>query len=239
MHASSMLRMKYFVDTYLTPKGSLIKVLDTGSYDVNGSYKSLFDPSVFEYTGLDMVDGPNVDIVPKNTYQWKEVEDNSYDVVISGQAMEHAEFFWITALEMVRVLRPGGRLCIIVPRGFVRHRYPIDCYRFDTDGMVAIARYCNITPLHASSNLAPIGAPWKWYSNYDADTMLIAEKPMDWSGMLDISTYVFEEPDIDKLATGFVSSSLLLRLTYLNIIALYPFSIRTFAKIKSMFGKGR
>ena len=239
MHTSSMLRMKYFIDNYLTPKGSLIKVLDTGSYDVNGSYKSLFDPSVFEYTGLDMVDGPNVDIVPKNTYQWKEIEDNSYDVVISGQAMEHAEFFWITASEMVRVLRPGGRLCIIVPRGFVRHRYPIDCYRFDADGMVGIARYCKITPLHSSSNLAPVGAPWKWYSNYDTDTMLIAEKPMDWKGMLDVSTYVFEQPDIDKLATGFVRRGLFLRLTYLNMLALYPFCIRTYSKIKSIFGKGR
>ena len=84
MHAGSMVRMKYFIKNYLTRKETPTIVLDVGSYDVNGSYKSLFDPSVFEYTGLDMVDGPNVDIVPKNTYQWKEIEDNSYDVVISG-----------------------------------------------------------------------------------------------------------------------------------------------------------
>ncbi len=56
---------------------------------------------------------------------------------------------------MIRALRPYGLLCIVVPRGFIRHRHPVDCYRFDADGMVTIARYCNITPLHVSTNLSP------------------------------------------------------------------------------------
>ncbi len=70
-----------------------MSVLDVGSHDVNGSYKSLFSETDFKYTGLDMADGPNVDIVPENTYSWKEIEDNSYDVVISEQALEHVDFF--------------------------------------------------------------------------------------------------------------------------------------------------
>ena len=29
--------------------------------------------------------GPNVDIVPEETYKWKEIENDTYDVVISGK----------------------------------------------------------------------------------------------------------------------------------------------------------
>ena len=235
MDVSSMLRIKYFVDTYLVSDGSPVSVLDIGSYDVNGSYKRYFNASHFKYTGLDMVNGPNVDIVPKNVYKWKEIADNSYDVVISGQVLEHAEFFWVTVAEMVRVLRPEGLLCIVVPRGFVRHRYPVDCYRFDADGMVAIARYCNIIPLHASCNLAPVGGSLNWYSNEEAHTMLIARKPQDWKSLLDVDKYIFEEPDVQSLTTGFVPCSMFLRLTYLNIKSLYVFGTRVVSKIKRTF----
>ena len=34
-----------------------------------------------------MADGPNVDIVPEATYQWKEIENDTYDITISGQAL--------------------------------------------------------------------------------------------------------------------------------------------------------
>ena len=47
--------MKWFVNNYSSRiKKDKIRVLDVGSYDVNGSYKHLFTDSKFEYTGLDM-----------------------------------------------------------------------------------------------------------------------------------------------------------------------------------------
>ena len=55
-----------------------------------------------------MAPGPNVDIVPVIPYQWKELATDGFDIVISGQVLEHAEFFWITVGEMVRVTSPGG-----------------------------------------------------------------------------------------------------------------------------------
>ena len=153
-----------------------------------------------------MESGANVDIVAKTPYHWPMLKDESFDVIISGQALEHIEFFWLTISEMTRVLKKGGLICIIAPRGFGRHRYPVDCYRFDTDGMVALAKYANLKPLHASMNLAPAGASPAWYSANDitADAMLIAEKPTDWSGMIDPRTYVFEQNDLETLATGFI-----------------------------------
>ena len=178
MHASSLERMNWFRDTYIK-EDVQTKVLDVGSYDVNGSYRQFFKDSCIDYTGLDMSEGPNVDFVPKNLYNWDEIKDDAYDVVISGQAFEHIEFFWLTMSEMVRVLKKDGIMCIIAPNGFGEHRYPVDCWRFFTDGFVALARYTCIDIIHAHTNCA-LPAPetdLAWISTNEADSMLIAQKP--------------------------------------------------------------
>lgn len=203
MHPGSLLRMEWFVKNYLN--GSQTRtVLDVGSYDVNGSYRQFFPSPGFTYIGLDMAAGPNVDIVPVKPYVWTEVADDSQDVVISGQAFEHIEFFWFTMAEMARVLRPNGLLCLVLPRGFAVHRYPVDCYRFDADGMTALARYCQFEILHASCNMGPIDAEDGWYSGTQSDSFLVARKPMNWKGLVDPASYVFTLPDWANQTAGFV-----------------------------------
>lgn len=206
MHTSSLLRMEWFIKSYLVQDevNGCRKVLDVGSYDVNGTYRSLFNRSVYDYTGLDMTDGPNVDVVPRNTYAWDEIEDESFDIVVSGQAFEHIEFFWWTMEEMARVLKRNGLLCIIAPRDIARHRFPVDCYRFDADGMVALARYAGLRPLYAATNCAPADAPLEWYSA-DGDAMLVAKKKADWQGIADKRSYSFKLEDMRELSNGHIS----------------------------------
>jgi len=183
--------MQWFVENYASGiPGNSIRVLDAGSYDVNGSYRGLFTSSKFQYTGLDVESGPNVDIVLKNPYNWEIVPSDSFDVVISGQMLEHAEFFWITVQEMVRVLKKNGLLCIIAPNGAVEHRYPVDCYRFYTDGMAALAHFTGLDILHAHTNCAPVKNKQAWYSDRQPDSMLIARKPYDGPARIpDLKTY--------------------------------------------------
>ena len=176
MHKSSKLRMKWFIENYLPAKGHL-KILDVGSYDVNGSYKDLFDSKCVEYLGLDMEKGPNVDLVPKNTYDWQELNTDSFDIVISGQALEHIEFFWETMKEIIRVAKEGALICIIAPNGFEEHRYPVDCWRFHTDGMIALCRYFEMEVIHTHMNAAPSVKDRNWYSDDEADCMVITRKP--------------------------------------------------------------
>jgi SAM-dependent methyltransferase len=205
MHKGSLLKMEWFVNKYLPPESEVlppvISVLDVGSYDVNGSYKQFFADTRFSYTGLDMAEGPNVDIAVENPYYWSSVEDESFDVIISGQAFEHIEFFWLTLSEMIRALKKEGLMCIIAPREMGRHRYPIDCYRFDVDGMIALAKYGNLKPLHASTNLAPPGVPAEWYSG---DSMLVAKKPENWSGIINAKEYKYTANNYMDLETGFI-----------------------------------
>jgi SAM-dependent methyltransferase len=170
--------MKWFIDQYASKIAKdAVTVLDVGSYDVNGSYKHLFVGNKYIYTGLDMEKGPNVDLVLEKPYDWDNIATDQFDIVISGQAFEHIEFFWITMTHMARVLKKDGLLCLIAPQGFGEHRYPVDCYRFFSDGMVALARYVSFETLHAHTNCAPGGNPAGWYSETCADSMLIAKKP--------------------------------------------------------------
>lgn len=205
MHGSSLARMSWFVDTYLSGSHERIKVLDIGSMEVaGGSYRQFFPSARFAYEGLDLAPGPNVDIVPQLPYWWPEISSGAYDAVISGQALEHMEFFWLAAAEMARVLRPHGLMCLIAPRGFARHRYPVDCWRFDADGMLALARYCNLEPLHVSCDMQPAGGDGSWHIEACEDAMLVAGKPENWPGVIDASRYSFQEADMEALAGDFI-----------------------------------
>jgi hypothetical protein len=96
MHESSFGRMKELVDVHLgSDTSETLRILDVGSFDVNGTYRPLFDEPHWEYVGLDVAPGPGVDVVVRRLYGWKEISSRSFDVVISGQAFEHIEFVWV------------------------------------------------------------------------------------------------------------------------------------------------
>jgi len=180
MHTSSVDKMKAFRDHYLAPKADQrLRILDIGAQEVheNGSYKPLFrDYPNWTYQGADMVAGRNVDIVLTDPYDWRQVASNSVDVLISGQAFEHIEFFWLTMTEVARVLKPGGICCIIAPSSGYEHRYPVDCWRFYPDGFRALARWANLEVLEATTQ-------WEDLPQYEEgdncwhDSVLIARNP--------------------------------------------------------------
>jgi len=150
MHQSSFDKMKDFRLKYLSGReNEKLKIYDLGSQDVNGSYHSIFDSSEWIYKGIDMVEGNNVDIVLNNPYSWDGVKTNSADVVISGQAFEHIKFFWFTMIEIARVLKTGGICCIIAPSSGPSHSYPVDCWRFYSDGFLALAEFAGLHVLEA------------------------------------------------------------------------------------------
>jgi len=115
----------------IVPANSL--VLDVGSYDVNGTLKPLF--SHCKYTGCDIGAGPNVDVVQTLPHVLP-FTDESFDVVISANCLEHCKRPWELILEMDRVLKPSGIIAVSLPWvGIGYHPYPIDCYRITPDAM--------------------------------------------------------------------------------------------------------
>ena len=176
MHQSSMEAMGRFLTDHLDDqRGQPLAILDVGSMDVNGSYRTLFDDPAWTYTGIDAAAGDGVDLVLADPYDWADLADESFDVVISGQVFEHIEFPWVTILEVARVLRPGGLVCIIVPAGGYEHRYPVDCWRYYPDGARALAHWADLDVLVAETSWTPTGE----YTDDSAgwqDTVLVARK---------------------------------------------------------------
>lgn len=170
MHKSSFQSMEKFKNNYLNTEDSL-NILDIGSYDASDTsynYGRFLREDNWKYRGMDIQEGPNVDIVVSDIYNWIEIEDSSFDVVISGQAFEHMEFFWKAIKEIERILKPGGLCCIIAPSGGPKHGdADTDCYRFYEDGMSALAKYVDFEVIHVSTNAD--AKPW-------CDTCLVAKK---------------------------------------------------------------
>lgn len=111
------------------------EVLDVGSYDVNGTYRPMIElHEGWHYTGMDVCEGPNVDVVSPDPYHFP-FEEGAFDLVITGSTMEHVEAIWLWVPELVRVLKPGGMLSIVTHWSFPEHKYPIDCWRIMPDGM--------------------------------------------------------------------------------------------------------
>lgn len=115
--------------------GDKAKVLDVGSLDVNGNYRELITSRGWEYTGLDIEPGKNVDIVAKGPYCFGGAVARNFDIVISGSTMEHVKAIWLWVPELVSRLRLGGMLAIVTHWQFPEHRYPVDCWRIMPDGM--------------------------------------------------------------------------------------------------------
>lgn len=152
-----------------------VKILDVGSCGVNGTYKEIFsDKERFDYYGLDLTPGPNVDYVPSDPYDWQDLPDESFDIIISGQAFEHIEFPWLTILEIKRVLKKGGLICIIAPLRGPEHKYPVDCWRYYPDGFRALARWAGLEVIESRTTWGTSG--FKDGSDQWGDTICILRK---------------------------------------------------------------
>ncbi|MCI8292027.1 MAG: class I SAM-dependent methyltransferase [Hespellia sp.] len=175
MHKSAMLRMEWFVKHYVKD-GENVRVLDVGSYNIYGCYKELFEGYKLQYVGLDLEEGPNVDFIPKEAYSWDELEDESFDYIISGNAFEHIEFPWLTIREIYKKLKWGGFACILAPNSIYEHRYPTDCYRYYEDGFRALAKWGGFTAIDVTVSGVPdenVSPEWTCEGNNDTMMVLI------------------------------------------------------------------
>jgi len=173
--------MKRIVMKYFKDSTRLLRVLDVGSYDYNGTYKKIFMEEVgdhFVYCGMDIEPGPNVDIVCRDPYKWPEVADNMFDLVISGQCLEHVPMPWIWIEEISRVCKDGGLVVIIAPWRAPYHKAPGDCWRILPDGAAALLEWASLVPVeitmerHAETfdDTAQFGKSW------GDDTLIVARK---------------------------------------------------------------
>lgn len=83
------------------------RVLEVGSYDVNGSVRPLFGRTT-HYTGLDVRSGKGVDVVA----DIRDHEAEPYDVIVCCETLEHDPDPHAIIRAMRRLLTPGGTLIV-------------------------------------------------------------------------------------------------------------------------------
>jgi ubiquinone/menaquinone biosynthesis C-methylase UbiE len=137
MHISAQINAQKFYTKYCTNLSKNAVVVDFGSYDINGTLKPIFEKHT--YIGIDMCPGPNVDIVCKN--ESTPFKDESADIITSSSCFEHDEFYWITFLEMCRLIKTGGYIYIQAPSNGRYHACPQDCWRFYADSWKSLEKW--------------------------------------------------------------------------------------------------
>jgi SAM-dependent methyltransferase len=102
MHGSVMQYLSTVQKQY-QHKFSKASVLEMGSFDANGSARSLFSKDV-SYTGIDARPGPGVDeVCVAHEYTGPKV-----DVVVTTEMLEHDPYWEKTISNALRLLKPGG-----------------------------------------------------------------------------------------------------------------------------------
>lgn len=80
------------------------RVVDIGSLDINGNNRYLFEGD-YDYTGVDVGHGKNVDVVCKG-HEFNPGEE--YDIVISTECFEHDQYWKETIQNCIALTKPGG-----------------------------------------------------------------------------------------------------------------------------------
>jgi SAM-dependent methyltransferase len=137
MHKSALLAGRYFFEMYCDRAD--FSILDVGALDVNGSLRSVA-PARSRYVGADLGAGAGVDVVLEDPHVLP-FADGEFDAVVSTSCFEHDTFFWLTFLECLRVLRPGGYFYLNAPSNGGYHTYPDDNWRFYPDAGRALVKW--------------------------------------------------------------------------------------------------
>jgi SAM-dependent methyltransferase len=95
-------------------------------------------------------------------------EDSTFDVVVSGQVIEHVREPWRWMAEVGRVCRPGGLIITVNPVSWPYHEAPVDCWRIYPEGMRALCESVGFgVETTRWESLEP--RPRRWYPGPSAD----------------------------------------------------------------------
>ena len=143
MHTNSILLFEKYAKPALKVG---MKVLEVGPNSFPSTYQRLSDELSLEWHTLDIYDSPKLTYPNSAEYNFP-IPNNSYDIVLSGQVIEHVKKPWRWVPELARVTKPEGFIIIIGPVSWVYHEAPVDCWRIYPEGMKALYEEAGITVL--------------------------------------------------------------------------------------------
>lgn len=134
MHLNSRLLFEKYAKLFFK---SNMKILEIGADAFPSTYKKAVDNDAIVWETLDIVKSENVTYIAENEYKFP-ISDNTFDIVLSGQVIEHVKKIWVWIKELARVCKVGGRVIILAPVSWTFHQAPVDCWRIYPAGMKAL-----------------------------------------------------------------------------------------------------
>src|SRR5713226_5284410 len=108
MHQNSRLLFENYAKKYF---GSGMRVLEIGPDKFPSSYQTMVGNNAIEWHTLDLSENPHLTYMAAEEYSFP-ISDSTYDIVLSGQVVEHVRRPWIWIKEVTRVCREGGLVII-------------------------------------------------------------------------------------------------------------------------------
>ena len=109
------------------------EILEIGSRVVTGAnFRSLFEKA--NYTGFDLYDGPNVDVVG-DAHQLSQYFNKKFDLIFCSAVFEHLAMPWIVADEIIKLLKNGGYVFIETHYSFSSHERPWHFFQFSEQAL--------------------------------------------------------------------------------------------------------
>jgi SAM-dependent methyltransferase len=141
MHRNCLLLFSKYAAGYFKPNS---KVLEVGALGSPGHYG---DSLLFKTACWDTVDLEARWFKP--TYLTTSpvdfpIPEDSYDIVLSSQVLEHVGPIWDWMKECARVCKPGGFVITINPVSWHFHEAPMDCWRVYPDGMIELSKFAKL-----------------------------------------------------------------------------------------------
>lgn len=154
MHLNSQLIFKRYVLPTITDG---VSVLEIGPDNLPSTYREMAGAGIATWDTVDLFarDGLTFLATGENSFP---IVDDRYDIVLSGQVLEHVRKPWIWIKEVVRVCKPGGLVITISPVSWPYHEAPIDCWRVYPAGMAALLDDCNVDILVNEYDCLEIGS---------------------------------------------------------------------------------
>jgi len=133
------------------------RVLEIGSADRNGSLRPIIESyHPREYVGIDVEPGPGVDRVAEAGQIARVFGEESFDLVVSTETLEHIRDWRGAVSNIKRVCRRGGVVLLTTRSiGFPYHAYPYDFWRYDPVDVQAIFSDMEIVMLERDSEITP------------------------------------------------------------------------------------
>jgi SAM-dependent methyltransferase len=129
-----------FAKKYLSNIPKSASILDVGV----GSAPYWHIRPDLNWKGLDVDPGEKVDFLIKKDCPWQ-IQDNSFDVVLCTQVIEHVENPSFLVSEINRVLKPGGQVILNAPFLYPFHGMPDDQMRYTTTQLEYLFKDFNVS----------------------------------------------------------------------------------------------